>query len=381
MDVIKLYNDLESEGIMGDAPKHDTNPATPYKSIESTAQHIRAAMRQAARRQWWLWTTGIVVVILLVVGVASFAFPGLLVQQSGPDFYRFNLDLAVRALVALALLFGVYVVHQQLQIHSMDAIISTALSKIQERTEQVYKLAGRDGLTDLYNRQFGEHRVLEEMSRSRRYVRPLAVLRVNLNGIENIDEELGSASADCAIRLFAEHLQNKLRSFDVPIRLKGGEFLILLPECKESEVEMPFTRLNQMILEFGDQQRIEIVAGWTEYVDGDVPQTLVMRAEGAIHANNQNASGEKERVKVAISLRRNQPIGDDHILKLRPRERQVFELLARGKVNKEIAVALSLSLRTVESYRASIMSQLGVHSASELVWYALRNGIVDAERF
>lgn len=187
---------------MGNAPKQESNPATHRNTIESTARQIRAVMRQTARRQWRLWATGVAVVILLVVGVASFAFPGLLAQEAGSDFYRFNLDLAVRGLVGFALIFGIYVVHQQLQIHRTDAIIAAALSKIEERTERVYKLTGRDSLTDLYNRQFGEQRVLEEMSRSKRCARPLAVLRVNLDGIANIGEELGSASKDCAIRLF-----------------------------------------------------------------------------------------------------------------------------------------------------------------------------------
>ena len=366
---------------MGDAPKQATSQAIPRKPIESITDQIRAAMHQAAKRQWWLWSTGMAIAILLALGIASFAFPGLLSEKVGPGFYWFKLDFAVRGLVGLVLVFGIYVVHQQLQIHRADAIIASALSKIQQHTERVYNQAGRDGVTGLYNRLFGEQRVLEEMSRSRRSVRPLAVLRVNLDGIEKIGEKLGSAAADCAIRLFAEHLRRELRGSDVPIRLSGGEFLVLLPECKASEVEMAFSRLRQMSLEFGDQQHVEIVAGWTQYVDGDAAQTLIMRAECAIHANKQGGSAETQRVKVTVSLAGNRPVGNDSISKLRPREREVFEFLARGKVNKEIAVALNLSVRTVESYRASIMSRLDVHSAQDLVLYALRNGIVDVERF
>jgi DNA-binding CsgD family transcriptional regulator len=44
-----------------------------------------------------------------------------------------------------------------------------------------------------------------------------------------------------------------------------------------------------------------------------------------------------------------------------------------------VANSLGISLRTAESYRASIMVQLDVHSASELVFYAVRNKIIDVE--
>jgi diguanylate cyclase (GGDEF)-like protein len=335
-------------------------------------------MRQVARPQWWLWSMGIMVIILLVPEVASFAFPGLLSPQVDSEFYRLNLDLAVRGLVGLVLLFGIYVIYQQLQIHRMDFTVSDALDEIQERTEQLYKLAGRDGLTDLYNREFGEQRLLEEISRSRRYVRPLTVLRMDLNGLEKFDEGVGSASADCAIRVFAEHLQRKLRSFDVPIRLDRGAFLILLPECKGGEAGIVLNRLNRIMFEFGEQHT-DIVAGWADYLDGEASQTLMMRAESSLHGNKQNENGATQPVKISISTNGNKSGCDDRIAKLTLRERQVFELLAKGKCNKEVATSLTLSVRTVETYRKNIMSQLDIHSASELVWYAMRNGIINVE--
>jgi DNA-binding NarL/FixJ family response regulator len=57
------------------------------------------------------------------------------------------------------------------------------------------------------------------------------------------------------------------------------------------------------------------------------------------------------------------------------RESQVISLLAEGKANKEIAVALGISVRTAEAHRANIMKKLGLHSLAELVRYALRNGM------
>jgi diguanylate cyclase (GGDEF)-like protein len=357
----------------------ELNPASPCKSSQSTTHQIRTTMREIERRQWWLCSTGVAVAVLLALGVASFSLPGLRSQQVGSELYQLNLDLAARGLVALVLLFGIYVVYQQLQIHRIDDTVVVALNKIQERTAQVYKLAGRDHLTDLYNREFGERRLSEEMSRAKRFAKPLAVLRLNLIGLEKISEGLGTASADCAIRLFAGHLQRELRLIDVPIRLDRGEFLILLPECKATEAEAVFARLNRMTVEFGEQQQTELVAGWADFVEGDASPALVMKAESTLHANMKNGSGPTQAVKISLPGNTKKSDNGAAFAQLRARERQVFELLARGKTNKEVANSLGISLRTAESYRASIMLQLDVHSASELVFYAVRNKIIDVE--
>ena len=54
----------------------------------------------------------------------------------------------------------------------------------------------------------------------------------------------------------------------------------------------------------------------------------------------------------------------------------VLELLANAHSNKEVAVALGISVRTAETYRARIMQKLDLHSMANLVRYAIRNGIV-----
>lgn len=60
------------------------------------------------------------------------------------------------------------------------------------------------------------------------------------------------------------------------------------------------------------------------------------------------------------------------------RELQVLRFLADGKSNKEMASALRLSIRTVETYRARLMSKLKVHSAAEIVRCAIRNHFIQA---
>jgi len=62
---------------------------------------------------------------------------------------------------------------------------------------------------------------------------------------------------------------------------------------------------------------------------------------------------------------------------LSSREREVLQMLAEGKTNKEIAGVLNLSVYTVDAHRGRIMEKLNVHSINELVRFALRNGLID----
>lgn len=61
-----------------------------------------------------------------------------------------------------------------------------------------------------------------------------------------------------------------------------------------------------------------------------------------------------------------------------PREREIVQLVAEGKSNKEIAAALEISVKTVETHRAHIMAKLALHSIPELVRYAIRNHIIES---
>ncbi len=78
---------------------------------------------------------------------------------------------------------------------------------------------------------------------------------------------------------------------------------------------------------------------------------------------------------------------DDYLLKVKAgkegshdsltsREKEILRLVAEGTKNKEIAGLLGISLRTVQAHRTNLMRKLGVHDRTELVKYAVRNGVV-----
>ncbi len=73
-------------------------------------------------------------------------------------------------------------------------------------------------------------------------------------------------------------------------------------------------------------------------------------------------------------------VADDETVNspLTPREREIVQLLAEGKANKEVADILGISVKTAETHRTNIMRKLHFHSIGELVRYAIRNKIVSA---
>jgi DNA-binding NarL/FixJ family response regulator len=64
-----------------------------------------------------------------------------------------------------------------------------------------------------------------------------------------------------------------------------------------------------------------------------------------------------------------------HVIELTPRQREVLQLLAEGKSAKEIAAALGISSRTVETHKYKMMDDLGVKTSAQLVQYAIKHGL------
>jgi two-component system, cell cycle sensor histidine kinase and response regulator CckA len=76
---------------------------------------IRAGLRKAEQRQWWLSFSGVAVTLLLTLGIISFSMVVYMLQRNFWD--ELNIHIAMRALVGIVLLFSVYVIYQQWQIH------------------------------------------------------------------------------------------------------------------------------------------------------------------------------------------------------------------------------------------------------------------------
>ena len=71
-----------------------------------------------------------------------------------------------------------------------------------------------------------------------------------------------------------------------------------------------------------------------------------------------------------------EPAAQEYAVELTAREREVLKLIAEGNTNQDIAGLLCLSRKTVETHRSNIMDKLDLHKVTDLVKYAIRDGLV-----
>jgi DNA-binding NarL/FixJ family response regulator len=97
-------------------------------------------------------------------------------------------------------------------------------------------------------------------------------------------------------------------------------------------------------------------------VDVDLPEAIRTVARG------------EQYLSASLAAQTRDP--DDGYAQLTAREKQVLQLIAQGKSNKEIAALLNVSVNTVAVHRANLMETLSIHKAAELVLFAVRKGLV-----
>ena len=118
-------------------------------------------------------------------------------------------------------------------------------------------------------------------------------------------------------------------------------------------------------------------AGARGYLLKDSADTELIRGVAAVAAGKSFFSPAAAKVMLDDYLRHLAKKGIvDRYEALSEREREVFQLVAEGHSNKDVADLLSISVATVETHRAHILQKLDVHSTAELVLYAVRRGVI-----
>jgi DNA-binding NarL/FixJ family response regulator len=118
-------------------------------------------------------------------------------------------------------------------------------------------------------------------------------------------------------------------------------------------------------------------AGARAYLLKDSADTDLIRGVAAAAAGESFFSPVVARVMLDDYLRHLSQKGIvDRYQALSEREREIFQLIAEGRSNKEIADLLSVSPSTIETHRAHILQKLDVHSTAEIVLYAVRRGVI-----
>jgi DNA-binding NarL/FixJ family response regulator len=175
-----------------------------------------------------------------------------------------------------------------------------------------------------------------------------------------------------AVRLAAQH-EPDVAVIDVAMPLLNG-----IETTRQITRSMPRIRILVLTMHADEAYVTQIMkAGATGYLLKDSADVDLLRAVSEVAQGKAFFSPAVEHlVRDEIGRLRSSSDIPDRYESLSPREREVFQLIAEGRSNKEIAALLFISPSTVETHRAHIMAKLDLHSAAEVVLYAVRRGVV-----
>ena len=150
------------------------------------------------------------------------------------------------------------------------------------------------------------------------------------------------------------------------------------------QLKKRFPKLKILILTMHDNEEYifeTLRAGASGYlVKRTAPEELIQAIQ-AVHRGDSflSPSVSKRVIDEFVRFGNQEVKDDDRFIKLTDREREVLQLIAEGRVNREIAELLHISIKTVESHRAHIMEKLGIRNIAELTQYAIRKGLISID--
>jgi len=110
---------------------------------------------------------------------------------------------------------------------------------------ELENMAMRDDLTHLFNRRYFFDRLERELQTARGFQRPLSVLLVDLDELKSVNDTYGHRIGDEVLANFGQFLLSQTRASDVPARIGGDEFAIILPDTSEAAAEVMVSRIRK----------------------------------------------------------------------------------------------------------------------------------------
>jgi diguanylate cyclase (GGDEF)-like protein len=175
--------------------------------------------------------------------------------------------------------------HRKAEIRALLAPLTSSL-----HASRNWQIAVTDELSGLSSRRYFESRLSEEWARHRRYESPLAIALFDLDHFKRLNDSLGHAAGDAAIRRFGQILREAVRSSDLACRYGGEEFAVLFPETAARPALAVADRVRRKIerdlFSAGPRPfRVTVSAGVadTEGLPEDDRHRLLFRADEALY--------------------------------------------------------------------------------------------------
>jgi diguanylate cyclase (GGDEF)-like protein len=159
------------------------------------------------------------------------------------------------------------------------------------RFREARRLADLDSLTGLHNRRYFHETLAREVDRARRYRRRLSLVIVDVDGFKEINDRIGHLAGDAVLAEIAERIRGVVRSADIPCRVGGDEFAVIVPEVEGAQARQLVGRIQravsaQPIVRAG---RVHVSAGVSDLQPNDSPTNLFERSDESLYAAKHTA--------------------------------------------------------------------------------------------
>ena len=160
------------------------------------------------------------------------------------------------------------------------------------RFREARQLADLDSLTGLHNRRYFYETLAREVDRAQRYQRLLSLVIVDVDGFKEINDRIGHLAGDAVLAEIADRIRQVVRSADIPCRVGGDEFAVIVPEAEVGQARQLVGRIQQAVSSqpIARAGRVRVSAGVADLQPNDSPTTMFERGDESLYGAKHCAS-------------------------------------------------------------------------------------------